>query len=833
VLVLELARFLSLDDQQTRQLLEASLTALAPCWSVPLPRNPYFTGREALLSALHRQLGAEPVVALTPSWALHGLGGIGKTQMALEYAYRSALSYRAVFWIAAETQEQIVSSFLRVAQVLGLPEREDKDVPRVVPAVQRWLSTHDQWLLIWDNVEDLGLLQRFLPATRSGAMLLTTRLHVLGTLARGINLLPMEQEEGMLFLLRRAKVLGPEAQSQQMHQLARQRPQQYAAAAELVNVLGGLPLALDQAGAYMEETRCGMFAYLDLFYTRRADRLGQRGEGARDHPASVSTTLTLSILSTAQRHRTVEDLLCVCALLQAEAIPEELFRQGGEHLGATLAAACGDPLEGDHLVGVACSYSLLARQPEEQTLSLHRLVQAVLLERMTETQREHWTRRTLRALEAVFPEVLPTTAYGVWKRCERLVLHALLCLQHLGSPKEALVWAELSYKVAQYQCERGQYRAADPLYRRALQIQEHALGSAHPAVASTLAGQANLYRRQGNYAQAEPLHLRALQIREQALGPAHPAVASSLNDLANLYSDQGRYRELEALRVRSLQIREQTLRPDHPDVAASLNNLALLYQDQSRYGEAEALYERALQIQEQALGPEHHLVSTVLNDLANLYRDQEKYMQAETLYQRALSLREHHLGLHHPDTAETLHDLAFLRQKQGNLSEAFSLAERAHAIRSQALGDLHPRTVASRKLAAHLVQERERAEVEGASRHRPQAIPDRRRNEGYENGASSLLHQAVTPAPSGDDPLQAFLDACCELHPRAWCHSADLWLAYQAWTESQHERSPLSRAAFTEQLKALGCRAGRTNSARIWRGITLVNQETVTRGDRR
>src|SRR6266699_4711715 len=150
-MILELARHLHLDDQETRQLLEASLTALAPHWLVPLPRNLFFTGREEILEALHTQLSVTKVVALTPFSALHGLGGIGKTQIALEYAYRYALEYSAVFWIEAETSEWITSSLLHLAETLQLPERREADQQRVLAAVQRWLTTHHQWLLIWNN----------------------------------------------------------------------------------------------------------------------------------------------------------------------------------------------------------------------------------------------------------------------------------------------------------------------------------------------------------------------------------------------------------------------------------------------------------------------------------------------------------------------------------------------------------------------------------------------------------------------------------------------------------------------------------------------------------
>ena len=577
-LVLELARHLHLDEQETRQFLEASLTALAPYWLVPLPRNPYFTGREEILEALHRQLGSEQTVALTQSSALHGLGGVGKTQISLEYAYRQALEYSAVFWIGAETDEQVTASLLHIAEVLQLPEREDKDQQRVVAAVQRWLSAHRQWLLIWDNVEDLAHLDRFLPPVWSGAMLITTRQQVLGTLARGLDLAPMEQAEGMLFLLRRAKVLDAEATGEQMDQFAERMPTQHQAARELVEALGGLPLALDQAGAYMEETRCGLSAYLDLFRTQRAALLQQRGQGSRDHPASVSTTFTLAITALAQHHPTVQDVLQVCALLQADAIPEELFRQGGEHLGARLQPACKDSLEWDRLVGAACSYSLLSRQPEEQALSLHRLVQAVLLDTMTEMEQEQWNERTIEALDAVFPEALPEAEYAVWKQCERLLPHALLCLSR--SVEKSLAYASLAYKIAQYLRERAQYQRARSLYQRALHIREQLLGPEHPLVAVVLKNLAILYCLQGEYAEAEPLFQRALSIREQALGPDHSLVAEPLNNPANHHWTQGKYAEAEPLFQPSLSIREQALAPDAPQVAFSLLNLANLYWSQ-------------------------------------------------------------------------------------------------------------------------------------------------------------------------------------------------------------------------------------------------------------
>jgi len=788
-LVLELAKHLHLDDQEARQFLEASLTALAPYWSVPLRRNPLFTGREEILAALHTQLGIDQAGTRIPSAALQGLGGVGKTQIALEYAYRYALEYSAVCWIAAETVESILSSLLQMAEVLHVPEQHAAEQQRIVAAVQHWFATHSQWLLIWDNLEDLDLLERLLPSTRQGVILLTTRCQTLGTLAQGIDLLPMVPEEGLLFLVRRAKVLDSTATSEDVRQLAVQRPTQYQAAAELVTDMGGLPLALDQAGAYLEATQCGLSTYLELFRTQRAALLQQRGEGVRAHPASVWATFTLALEATAGRHPAVGELLHVCALLQPETIPEELFRQGAAQWGSPLAVVCRDLLEWNRVVAVACAYSLLSRHPETQTLSLHRLVQAVLEETMTEAERTEWSRRAIGALDALFPDVRFMTEPASWQQGARLLPHALRCLQRVGDAEASLVLASLAYKVAQYLSARARSAEAEPLYQRAMQIREQTLGPDHLDVASSLNELAGLYLDQGQYVRAEPLFQRALQIREQTLGPDHALVARALNNLAllswlqgryteaeplyqramqieeqtpsadptmrtllcsnlaHLYQDQGRYAEAEALYQRALALWGQHLGSDHPSMMRTLNGLAGLCCKQGRYTEAEQLYQRALAIWEQLFGPDHPDVAHLLNGLAGLHREQGRDAEAEALYQRALCIREQAWGAAHPDVAETLHDLALFRQQQGHLSEARTLDERALQIRSQFLGEAHPKTIATRALYAQLVQATWSLEAERASELRAEGISGPRKGEKQTDGSAGR----GAPTRSPDD----------------------------------------------------------------------------------
>src|SRR5258708_6274038 len=501
-LVLELARPLGLNDQETRQLLEASLTALSSYWHLPSPRNPFFTGREDILDTLHQCLSTNQAVALTRSYVLHGLGGIGKTQIAVEYAYRHAQEYTAVFWIGAETPESLASSFLSIATLLGLPEHQESDQGRIAAAVRRWLSTHRQWLLIWDNVEDLDLLSSFLPPARQGAMLFTTRRQTLGTLAHGMELQPMMEEEGTLFLLRRARLLDPTAPVEQLKQLAQRTPFEYAAARELVAAMDGLPLALDQVGAYVQETPCSLADYLKLYQTRRAELLKRRGEVVIDHPASVATTWSIACEKVEQANAPAAALLRLCAFLHPDAIPEELLVEGtallGERLGPVAASAPIRPANDaaassfaqagrkedaflwHEAIRAVSAYSLLKRNTEEHTLSIHRLVQAVLRERMSEQERELWQQRAIRMLNVLFPEV----THDTWKQCERLLPHVLTCAAAMPVQAGERDLAEVLRKAADYLRERGQHEQASPptTFVRSTTSHDPSIGAAEPSV---------------------------------------------------------------------------------------------------------------------------------------------------------------------------------------------------------------------------------------------------------------------------------------------------------------------------------------------------------------
>jgi tetratricopeptide (TPR) repeat protein/transcriptional regulator with XRE-family HTH domain len=668
---------------QDQQPISASLEPRR-LWNVPFRRNPFFTGRTDLLAMLHDQLNQNRSAALTQSQALTGLGGIGKTQTALEYAFRYRDTYIAVFWVRAASRETLIADFVALAHLLDLPGRDASDQLLVVAAVKRWLEQHEGWLLILDNADELHVLTDFLPGEGAGHLLLTTRAQATGRIASSLSVEKMETGESMLLLLRRAKLL---AADEPLDNTSRNTRTQVL---HIVNELDGLPLALDQAGAYIEEVGCNLSEYLVLYKRRRVDLLKRQSKlASADYPYTVASTWSLSFEQVEQECPAAAELLRFCAFLDPDAIPEAIITEGSSFLGPVLGSIATDPLLLNEAIQALRRYSLIKRDPEAKVLNMHRLVQVVLKDGLDEQTKQQWAERTILAVNAAFPE----TSFDTWSRCELYLPHVLACVDlidehHMSYPQAV----RLLHLAGIYVRDRGLYEQAEPLLQQSLKMSEQVFGPEHPDTAQLLNDLGWLYYHQGKYDQAETLYKRALVIRERILGAFHPDTATTLNDLALLYEDRGQYDQAEPLLKRALAIREEILGLEHSDVGESLNNLAILYYLQSKFEEAEPLYQKALSIREQELGSEHPDTAQSLDNLAVLYRCQGKYEQSELLHQRALAIFEQVLGPGHPDTAQSLDNLAVLYRCQGKYEQSELFHQRALATFEQVLGPGHPDT---------------------------------------------------------------------------------------------------------------------------------------------
>ena len=607
-----------------------------------------------------------------------GLGGVGKTQTAVEYAYRHRYRYRAVLWVRADTETDLASDYRELAKILDLPEKDAQDSHEVGAAVCRWLGREPGYLLILDNADDPALVRPYLPPEPKGHVLLTSRAQNFDALGiRKPTQLPvLEPDEALEFLRKRmGRGEGP------------LDPTEQDAARILADELGYLPLALEQAAAYMVEHKEAFSSYRAAYCVLRLKLLDEMGPVTGEYPETVRTTWKRSFFAVAAASPASIALLGFSAFLAPDAIPYELILEGAAELGEPLAPVLTSPAGGDHalnkLLTPLTRHSLVRRDPEARTYSVHRLVQAVLLDELTAATRKDLAERAIKVLDRAFPNV----GFATWPRFdERLVPHALA----------ARGWVESE-------------------------------GLRVPEAARLLNNVGWYLHGRAGYAEAEPLFVQVLAIREAALGPNHPETAYSLNDLAVMILAQGRYGEAELLHRRALAIREAVLGPDHPDTACSLNNLALVLLARGRYGEAERLFRRALAIRE-ALGPNHPETVYSLNDLARLLLARGKYEEAEPLLRRALAIREAALGADLPGMAYSLHSLAALLQAWGRYREAEPLLRRALAIREAALGPDHPYTLTTRHGIAHWTGEA--GDAREALRLYRELLPDRQRVQG-------------------------------------------------------------------------------------------------------
>lgn len=438
--------------------------AFPPLWNVPYRQNPFFTSHEPILKRLHDHFQMLRPGMSAPIQAITGPGGVGKTQTATEYAFRYRTNYQqAVLWVRADSKEALVSDFLILAgpDLLNIPEQNAADQNRIISGVKYWLREHTDWLLILDNADDLTVVNQFLPPAARGHILLTTRALATGDIAQGIEVELLKPEEGALFLLQRAKITVPGTQLDRV-------PEDRRAKATIISqYMDGLPLALDQAGAYIEETKCGLQGYLNLYVTHRPQLMKERGGPAPEYTTPVATAWTVSREHLQKTNPAAAELLCLCAFLYPDAIPEEILTKGTPDLGLILQPVAADAFTLNTVLKELRSYSLLDRDPDTQTLTIHRLIQIVLKDEMDQGTQRLWAERAVRAVNRAFPQIEVTT----WDRCQQYLPQVQACTTLIDqwgfTFREA---AQLLQRVGLYLYERQQYDQAQPFYQRARSI---------------------------------------------------------------------------------------------------------------------------------------------------------------------------------------------------------------------------------------------------------------------------------------------------------------------------------------------------------------------------
>ena len=668
--------------------------------------NPFFTGRQDCLKKLHsvptlrdehRKKDPRKLPLQQLPQALTGLGGIGKTQIALAYAYRYMHDYHTIVWLRADSLQTLRLDFAAIATLLNLPEKQQADQEQTITAVKQWLMSMTRWLLIFDNADKPENIYNFIPSPCYGHMLITTRSQSFAPEigAQSVEVDKMTHEEAMDFLLQRAGIIKPASS----YTSASQTDQTLAH--PITETLGRLPLALDQAGAYIQRTQCGLSGYY-ASYQREHEKLLQYRGTRMAYPHSVASAWSLNFEKVREANPLAIDLLYLFAFLDPDAIPEALLLEGASKPGTVLGAIASGLTALDFATEELLRYSLVQRNPDARTYAIHRLVQTVVKDQMSVDIQRQWATLAVQAVDQLFPEV----AFTTWPRCELYLSHAQTCVAHITQwDMKSAEAGNILDKLGTYLLQHGRYSDAESLLQQGLKIREHLFGPQHLAVARSLSNLGLLYYYQYQDAQAESLYLRALKINEQLPGPIHPALIRILHYLGNLYYNQDNYAEAESYYRRTQTILEQTSEPEPGDLAGNLSSLGLTYYKQKKYVEAEPLLEQALEIDTKAFGADHPDVATQLTNLARLYHDQGKYAEAESLFQRALTIREHALGASALAVGNSLQFLANHYRDQGKYTEAEPLLNRAVAIVRQGLAPTIPLRIRIVKDYADLLQQ--------------------------------------------------------------------------------------------------------------------------------
>lgn len=681
---------------------------LVRIWFAPFivtrQRNPDFAGRKVVLENLRQALTLTRKTALTqsgswlPEWgnkrqAVSGLGGIGKTAVAVEYAYRFRTEYDAVFFVRADQGENSREDYELICAELGLlprhyiPTESDETLHRsptqkdrnpAVRAVLRWLDTHSNWLLILDNVENPKQVSNFLPTLERGHIILTSRRRNFGAVGIEepilLSELDKQEAEDLLWKRRNAE-----------QRLASSSEQQ--AVAELVTVLTGLPLAIEQATALMREHSYSFAEYLELWRERRTALFDFEGALDAGHPDSVVTTFALAFdqirkhAESEARSRSVPDLLCMMAFLNPDVISFDLLVECLKEIGADLIApystTTGDTLLKD-LLSMPRSFSMIERDADKRICGMHRLVQEVLRSSMSKEERRHYAKKTILALDR-FCSILDI-GYGNWLQAVPAQAHAyaiasiLLDPHHRGDFDFDEV-AELLTKAGHLLTNLGRPKDAKPLLSRAEELREH---TENLGLAETLCYRADALEDSGDYKTAREKYHRALTIRIKLLGEWAQDVGQIYNNLGLSYFYSWDNEQAETYYQKARETWEHS--GDPVLIGSVLHNLALLHKRLHKPDTQSLLREATAKLETKHSHDD--MVATVWHHLGDyLARTAGELVEGEQYLRKARLLREKLLGENSPKLLPLLDDHAYALEQLKKDSEAAKLRTRARDVR--------------------------------------------------------------------------------------------------------------------------------------------------------
>ena len=647
-------------------------------FSVPYERNPYFAGRDDLLDTLFLELKEKRPNRYNHRIALYGLGGVGKTQVVLEYAYRHQSDYAYIFWISGVDRAELLSGFSRVARILrcgmSLTRREG-----IAKRVLQWLEVNESWLLIVDNVDDVDVIAGYLPQSDgSGHTIITTRnTNTAGIPAPGLEVQEMDRDSGVLFLLQRLGAIDPSTEI---------RGEVY----QIVDAMGGLPLAIEQAAGYIKIPE-NIFTYLSIFNKSRRQLLGRPLVGNHIYTRTVLTTWEMSFARLQETRPDAVTLLQYLAFMNADEILVDYLRAGVIALPSALGTLIRDPFEWGEAINALQESSLIRVSSRDTKLSIHRLLQAVVQDGLEPATRKAITSVLLLMGEITFPKL--TESRCDITICRKFRSQIVACLEHTKSSESNPSWIAIAERLAHFLYLEGMYSDASYWWGLLLSIRKETFEEEHENTLRCKFELARSWDGEGRNRDASLLNEDTLAIGKRVLGPEHPLTLDIMNSLACSYYDLGRYEDASGLYAQNLDLRLRVHGREDPKVLEAMHNLACSYRNLGQLQDASDLHAETLNLTLKVLGPEHPHTAVNMHNLALAYHSLGQFEEAAQLFADTSNLQTRVLGPEHPDTLRSMNALAVSLLCLGRLKQALDLHVDTFNIQKRVLGADHPSTL--------------------------------------------------------------------------------------------------------------------------------------------
>ncbi|CAG8293488.1 unnamed protein product, partial [Penicillium salamii] len=679
------------------------------CFKLPLdlsavPVIANFVGRQDELDNLWEFL--QPTDSPSRKVAiLYGLGGMGKTQLAIRFARDHKDHFTAIFWLSGKDRDALLQSLSSAWNRLSgqgwdsEATNDDREAEQRARHMLRWLALdgNSRWLIVFDNIDQYSPshsavvdgydIEEFFPKADHGSILITSRLQGLAELGGLFPVQRLEYHNSIQLLLQSSGLS------------ARNSTNKFDSNPDvltLTNRLDGLPLAIVIAGAFMRETGTSIKEYLEFYRESWSELQLQSNPGRQYQQGNILQTWMISYLEIQRRDPSAAVLLLLLARFDNRDIWYELVKncRHSSNVPDWLEKATSSGIAFKFRVKSLIGFSLIESEQQEGSYTMHPVVQDWC--HYIANESKHVNRMQLNELALISVGYsVPCASDRGYSELQQRLLPQANYVRHLDLLDDDIELWGAFHGLGDLYSDQSKLKEAEGMYQRALEGKEKALGPDHTSTLDTVKNLGNLFRSQGKLKEAEGMFYRALAGYEKALDPVHTSTLDTVKNLGNLYFDQGKLKEAEEMYQRALEGKQTALGPDHTSTLDTVNNLGLLYSDQGKLKEAEEMFYRALAGYEKALDPDHTSTLDTVNNLGLLYSDQGKLKEAEEMFYRALAGYEKALGPDHTSTLITVNNLGNLYSDQGKLKEAEEMYQRALAGKQKALGPNHTSTLST------------------------------------------------------------------------------------------------------------------------------------------